>query len=156
MEIFLEVLGVVLLAVAYFLLQTYTSKKSRIPSTLNKPELVPIIDMDYVKTDRVSFEDLVDEMTHEDSESENEEFTHEPDEIQEGFSPSNNKDYLKLEQEVIRLGKLVEKLDKNSRGRKKSATAYKELLQNPHSAREAFVASEIFKPKFKSEPKTKH
>lgn len=150
MEIFLEVLGVVLLAVVYFLLQTYNAKKSRIPSKLNKPELVPIIENSTTEPDKVSFEDLVDEMTHEDSEEGD--FDNQNEDTEEHFAPSNNKELSKLEKEVIRLGKIVDKLASN----KGHTFSYKKMLQNPSSARRAFVASEIFKPKFKSQNTKSH
>ena len=42
--ILLEILGVLVLAIAYFVLQTYTAKESRIPKKLNNPERIPIIE----------------------------------------------------------------------------------------------------------------
>ena len=120
MDIFLEILGVVFLAVAYFVLQTYTSKKSRIPTKLNNPELVPIIEKEEADAiEKVSFEDLVGEMTDKESEdSDYDEFENHLDTDtaqldEENFTSSgNNTEYLKLEKEVLRLKEIVENLDK--------------------------------------------
>jgi len=157
MEIFLEVVGVVLLAIAYFLLQTYTGKKTRIPSKLNNPELIPIIEnQTNNEVDRVSFEDLVDEMTTDESETEHDDFDNQSDEqSQEHFTPSNtsnNEDYSKLEKEVIRLSKIVEDLDKKVHGGKyKKSFPPKNIFQDTNSLKNAFIVSEVLKPKFKSE-----
>jgi hypothetical protein len=158
--IFLEILGVVFLAIAYFVLQTYTSKKSRIPTELNNPEIIPIIEKRETDTiEKVSFEDLVGEMTDKESEEddgydqlENHLDTDDAQIDEEVFSSNTtNTEYLKLEKEVIRLKEIVENLDKKvNQKEEKDIFSYKKLLQNPESVRQAFISSEIFKPKFDS------
>jgi len=153
MEPFLEVIGVVLLAVAYFLLQTYTSKKTRIPSKLNNPELIPIIEnQNNNEVDRVSFDDLVDEMTTDESEVESDDFANSfDDDTQETFSPNMGQDYSKLEKEVIRLSQIVEDLDKKIQGKEyKKSFSSKNIFRDTNSLKNAFIVSEVLKPKFKS------
>ena len=160
-KILVEVLGVILLAVAYFLLQTYTAKKSRVPKKLNNPEFIPVIENQNNQEEhnqKVSFEDLVGEMTNEGlGEEAHEEDLNQQFDTQMQEEGVTSESYSKLEQEIIRLGQIVEDLDKKvSEQEKKPKNYHKKLFEDSASVKKAFVFSEIMEPKFKAKPKAKH